>query len=270
VTSKRLRTASHWVTRPARLAPLPVLAGSGRGLRVRFGESTLRRVVRTCERDVEAALLGVLAPGDVVYDVGANIGWYTLLAARRVGPAGRVLAFEPGLANARYVQRNAASNGLANVTVVAAAVGEEDGWATFLDKGSLEGRLEAAEGDGDAHARRRAARSRITHARLPVPVLSLDAWIAATGQPPPDVVKLDVEGAEVAALRGMRATLREAAPTLVIELHATCAEVADLLDEAGYEHRPLERDVPTREAPGWAHVLASPQGASGANAVASA
>jgi FkbM family methyltransferase len=255
--SKRIRTASHWLTRPARHAALPVLRGSGRGLRVRFGESTLRRVLRTCERDVERTFLGLLSPGDVVYDIGANIGWYTLLAARRVGPAGRVLAFEPSLANARYVQRNAASNGLANVTVVPAAVTDRDGWATFLDNGSLEGRLE--KDDDDAQAARRAARGRKSHGTLPVPVLALDTWIAATGQAPPSVVKIDVEGAEIGALRGMGETLRSAGPTLVIELHATRTAVADLLDEAGYDHRPIERDVPTREAPGWAHLLASPR-----------
>ncbi|HYM46480.1 MAG TPA: FkbM family methyltransferase [Solirubrobacteraceae bacterium] len=234
-----------------------MLKGNGRGLRVRVGESALSRIVRNGERAVEDAFLDLLRPGDVVYDIGANIGWYTLLAARRVGPTGRVVAFEPGLANASCVQRNAAINGLANVTVVPAAVSDQDGWATFLDNGSLMSRLD--KDDDAAQAKRRAAKNQDSRGKIPVPVLALDTWIGQTGQAPPNVVKIDIEGAEIGALRGMRETLRAAAPTLIVELHATRTAVADLLDEANYEHRPIECDTPTREAPGWAHILASPR-----------
>ncbi len=197
------------------------------------------RLISTIEGEVESALLGLLRPGETVYDVGANIGWFTLLAARQVGPSGRVVAFEPSLANAAYCKSNAAGNGLGNITVIPAAVGDRDGWASFADDTSLKGRLSDEGGDE-------------------VPILSLDTWLSETGQAPPQVIKMDIEGAECAALRGMGETLRTRRPTLIIELHGTNAEVADLLDAAGYEHRPIDHGGSTRNAPWWVHVLATP------------
>lgn len=253
----RVRAVQRRLTAPARRMPLPVLVGSGRGLRVRVGESNIRVAARG-EPAVEHAFLGLLSPGDVVYDVGANIGWYSLLAARRVGPQGSVVAFEPSLQNALYAHQNAIANGLANMTVVPAALTDEDGWLAFLDKGSLEGRLE--KDDSEAQAQRRAQRELRVRGRTIVPVARLDSWLERTGSRPPNVVKIDVEGAEVGVLRGMRETLASAAPTLIVELHGTREEVADELDRAGYEHRSIERDLPTRQAPWWAHVIARPPG----------
>ena len=253
---KIVRTGMHVLTQPVRRTALPVIKGAGRGLRVRFGESTLSRTIRTGEGAVEDSLLSLLRPGDVVYDIGANIGWYSLLAARTVGPSGTVLAFEPDLANADLVKRNAASNRFANVTVVPAAVSDQDGWATFLDKGSLMGRLD--KDDDDAQAKRRASRDQRVNGSSPVPVISLDTWIRATGQPAPTMIKVDIEGAEIGALRGMADTLRTARPTLIIELHGTRDAVLDLLDSFDYGHEAIDWDGPTREAPWWVHVLARP------------
>src|SRR5262249_35462499 len=152
------------------------------------------------ERDFEDAFLAAVRPGHTVYDLGANVGWFSLLAGRRVGAGGRVVAFEPDLQNAALAERNAARNGLANVTVVPAAVGDRDGWASFRQEASIKGRLD--EGGG-----------------LPVPLVSLDGWIESGRDAPPDVVKIDVEGAELGVLRGMERTLRELSPTLFVELH---------------------------------------------------
>lgn len=234
-----------------------MLAGAGRGLRVRFGESSLIRIFRTLEGRVESAILSELGPGDVFYDVGANVGWFSLLAARAVGPGGRVLAFEPSFANAALVQENAAVNRLDNVTVVCAALTDADGWLTFLDKGNLQGRLD--KDDFAAQAEFRAGRNLKIQARVPVPVARLDSWLEQTGEPPPGLVKIDVEGAELGVLRGMAETLRSAGPTLVIELHRTQREVADFLDEAGYEHTPIEHPGrATRDVPPLCHILARP------------
>jgi FkbM family methyltransferase len=237
--------------------PLPVLSGSGRGLRFRFGESNLSRAVRPAEVLVENELLAALAPGAVLYDIGANIGWYTVLAARHVGAAGQVIAFEPGLENAALVTGNASINRLSNVTVVPAAVSDQDGWATFLEKGSLQGRLD--KDDDEEQAKRHAERKHRFHRAKAVPVLALDTWIADTGQAPPSVIKIDIEGGEIGALRGMKETLAAGGPTLIIELHATRDAVLDLLDSFGYEHRAIDSDGPTREAHWNAHVLARPR-----------
>jgi len=233
------REAFARLSGPARNAALPVLFGNGRGLKVRTGPSTLMRLVSSVEKEVESVLLDQVIPGQTVYDVGANIGWFSLLAARKVGPSGRVVAFEPSIANASFATKNAVSNGFDDLLVVPAAVSDEDGWATFSNETSLKGKLSASGG-------------------VRVPVLSLDHWIAQTGERPPQVVKIDVEGAEGSALRGMRETLREHRPTLIIELHDTGGEVADFLDDVGYSHQPIDHGAPTREAPWWVHVLATP------------
>jgi FkbM family methyltransferase len=252
----RMRSVQHRLTQPVRRSAVPVLSGSGRGLRVRFGESTLIRALKTVEGRVETAILGELGEGQVFYDIGANIGWYSLLAARAVGPGGSVLAFEPSLSNASLTQHNAAVNRFSNVTVVCAGLTDKDGWVTFLDKGNLQGRLD--KDDFDAQTEWRAKRDQRIQGRIPVPVAKLDSWLEQTRERPPDVVKIDVEGAEVGVLRGMSETIRRSRPTLVIELHRTNGEVADFLDGAGYEHATIEYAVPTREAPPLAHVLARP------------
>jgi FkbM family methyltransferase len=257
-----VRAAQKRLTRPARRAALPILVGAGRGLRVRFDDSALTRAISRAEVPVEEAFLSLLQPGAVVYDVGANIGWYSLLAARAVGPTGKVIAFEPSVRNAALVQANATTNKLANVTTIPAAVTDEDGWATFLDKGSLEGRLE--KDDTEAQARRRERHQQEPLGSFVVPVLSLDSWIARSGVARPNVVKIDVEGAEVGVIRGMTETLRSARPTLIIELHGTQGEVADALDAVGYEHAPIDAQASTREGPWWAHVLARPPAATAA------
>jgi FkbM family methyltransferase len=166
-----------------------------------------------------------------------------------------VIAFEPSLENAHIAQANAAANGMGNVTVVAGALADTDGWLSFVAEGSLEGRLELYDPNPGAERPAVGGRGRL---RTLVPVASLDSWLGLTGQPAPTLVKIDVEGAEVGVLRGMVNTLASARPSLIIELHGTREEVADLLDAAGYEHRAIEVDVPTRQAPWWAHVLARP------------
>jgi FkbM family methyltransferase len=254
--NQRRRLTSHWLTDVIRRTPLPVVKGNGRGLRVRFGDSNVSRIVRVIEGEAEDSFLEHVHYGDVVYDLGANIGWYSLLAARRVGPGGHVIAFEPSITNAAYVAWNAAANSFPNVSVVAAAVSDRDGWAVFLDKGPLMSRLD--KDDDEAQARRRAARGAAVRARRIVPVLSLDTWIAQAEQPPPTLIKIDIEGAEIGALRGMSETLRSARPTLIIELHGTRRAVIELLDGFDYEYRAIERDVPLSES--WrTHLLAQPR-----------
>jgi FkbM family methyltransferase len=252
-----LRAIEKTLTRPARRRALPILRGAGRGLRIRVGDSALTRTVWTSELRVEAALLALLHPGDVFYDIGANIGWYSLLAARAVGHSGKVIAFEPNLPNAVLLQKNVATNRLGNVTVIPAAVTYQNGWATFLDHGSLIGHL--SKDDSEAQANRSAGRTESHMGSSVVPVVALDSWIAEGTQKPPKVLKIDVEGAEVGVLRGMTEMLQLVRPTLIIELHDTHTEVAEVLDSVGYRHALVESQEPTHEERWGAHLLAQPQ-----------
>jgi FkbM family methyltransferase len=223
---------------------------------VRAGDSTIR-VLSRGEPKVEAAFLDLLSPGDVVYDLGANIGWYSLLAARAVGVDGRVLAFEPSVQNAALAEINARQNGFDNVMVIPAAVTDEDGWMTFQQRGSLMGRL--VKEDSLAQAERRAKRDGKVRGETIVPITRLDAWIEATGQPAPDIVKIDVEGAEAGVLRGMTHTLARARPRLIVELHGTRREITQLLDSLEYEHVGVGRDGGGGDASSPTHLLARPR-----------
>ncbi|MBM4131991.1 FkbM family methyltransferase, partial [bacterium] len=206
-----------------RWRPPRVAAGPARGLRLDPGAGDPDAVTGRYEAPVQAVVAAELRAGDVVLDVGANIGFLTVLAARLVGPAGRVVAFEPVPANARLVRRNAALNGQRQVQVVEAAAGDHDGTATLV----------LARHAGGA-ALQGAARPPDACGALSVPIVTLDAWLAGHGASLPGpvrLVKIDVEGAEAAVLRGAAALLGEQRPLVLLEVDAGTAAGA----EAKYE-----------------------------------
>jgi FkbM family methyltransferase len=159
----------------------------------------------TYEPGLLAALEDELRAGDVVLDVGAHVGVHALTAARRLRAlgGGRVIAFEPTPDSAAAAGAAAARNGLA-VEVVRAALGEADGEVELRGDPrypSHDAGVRSQFGEGDVLAR--------------APVTTFDAWAKRTGLDRLDVVKVDVEGAEILALRGMRATLTRLKPRLL-------------------------------------------------------
>jgi FkbM family methyltransferase len=237
----------------ARRAP-KVRSGPGRGLRIGRAEASADYSHGTNELAVQTALADVLRPGDVFFDVGANVGFFAMLAARIVGPTGSALAFEPVPANVAQVRANARRNQLDNVTVFELAVGAADGTATL----SL-----AAHPGGAALAS--AAPPPDPIGSIVVAVASIDALLAAGRVPPPDVVKIDVEGAEEDVLRGMATTLQEHRPVVLCEIDdRTQSALADKrlatagrLEQAGYEIRWLD---PSYDGNEWLveHFIATP------------
>jgi FkbM family methyltransferase len=134
-----------------------------------------------------------LEPGMTVLDIGAHIGYFTLLAARAVGPAGRVYAFESDPSNFRYLEHNVALNGMGDiVTAVSKAVTETSGTRSFFpnDKNSL---LSSLFTDGAADD------------RLTVECTTVDDYLDRDARV--GVIKIDVEGGELHVLRGMTETL---------------------------------------------------------------
>jgi FkbM family methyltransferase len=139
----------------------------------------------------------VVKPGTVVIDVGAHVGYYALLAARQVGPQGKVYAFEPEPANYALLLKNIELNGYGNIVAAGEAVSNRVGPATlFLT------RLDSG-------------RHSTYHHGLPekgsvaVETTTLDAFLEAEGWPKVDLVKVDVEGAEWDVLEGMEQLLRK-------------------------------------------------------------
>ncbi|HEV7862439.1 MAG TPA: FkbM family methyltransferase [Acidimicrobiia bacterium] len=150
------------------------------------------------QRDLAALLRRRLAPDAVVADVGAHIGVVTVLLAG-LCPKGHVYAFEPVAENHTHLAANVAANGLENVTVQRAALFDTDGEiALEYDAGYPGG---SHVGDGGAAA----------------PSLRLDTWARVEGLDRLDLVKLDVEGVELAVLDGAGETLRRLRPDLVVE-----------------------------------------------------
>jgi FkbM family methyltransferase len=153
-----------------------------------------------------AALKRHARDGATVLDVGANVGAYTLLFARSVGDEGHVYAFEPAAASRAGLERHLSINGLTGrVTVRPEAISDRAGSVPFIDAGT--------------HGDNRLVPVATAETRS-VPSLSIDEFCEASGLSP-DVIKIDVEGAELAALRGARRTIagRGAALTLFVELH---------------------------------------------------
>ncbi|MFP5363774.1 MAG: FkbM family methyltransferase [Thermoleophilia bacterium] len=241
-----LARASHWYGR----APVPIAGGLGHLLQVSTADLPLDHahaglIVRgTLEPPVQEALRRLLAPGAVFYDVGANVGFFTILGARLVGPQGRVVAFEPVPECARAVARNIALNGFAHASVREQAVGAAAGSARLLVVGEASWSHLASTG-----------RHADVRDEIDVRVVSIDDLVGTGEIPPPDVLKIDTEGAELQAVEGMRATIAANRPAIVCELHDTNAEFCALMDELGYVTTNLDGPQPVAEA-GPVHALA--------------
>ena len=104
-----------------------IAKGLGKGLRFNAGNSNGGYLLGTSEPDVQEALAKLLKPGMVFFDIGANVGYLTILAARLVGPSGSVVAFDPVPDHAACIRRNAAMNRFEHVSVRPEAIGGENG-----------------------------------------------------------------------------------------------------------------------------------------------
>lgn len=159
------------------------------------------------EAPVLERVLARLPEGAAVYDVGANVGLYTIFLAKKAGPQGAVVSFEPDGTNYSHLVENVSLNGLATVTCVQSALGEKAG----------EGRL--AQGDIIGNY------SLLTEPEpglraTSVAIVSGDVYAEEKGLPVPYLLKVDVEGFEYAVLQGLRRTLRNAAcRAILIEVH---------------------------------------------------
>lgn len=189
--------------------------------------------------DHEGFMLGALQRlirrEDVVYDVGANIGLYSRFIVQCFHAA-HVFAFEPFESNRRLLQENVeAGDCKGHVTVIPCAIGERDGLADFQvdDLTSNTGRLDAVAHGAPSESRRQyGLRPVVTR----VPIHRIDTLIESKGIAVPDVVKIDVEGAEAMALRGACHLLSTHKPRLVVELHGAevSCQVLDMLWRCGY------------------------------------
>lgn len=241
---------------PKGLNEVEIAAGILRGMRMSLDLQTEKDYwLGTYEPDLQDAARQLIQPGMTIYDVGANIGYISLIAARLAGESGKVFSFEALPKNIERLKSNVQLNKMGGqINVVHSAVMDKTGEAVFLAHES--GAMGKAQGS--------AGREAHYAAELRVPAVALDDFVYRDGNLPPRVVKMDIEGGEEMALRGMRRILKESRPVLMIELHGKEAarQVWEILTGVGYTIHTMSRGMPKvnslNELDWKAYIVAKP------------
>jgi len=202
---------------------VPVLMGSLRGTRWIVGSAIHRCWLGFYEYEKQRLVAREVQPHTVFYDLGAHVGFYSLLASQLVGN-GRVFAFEPVPNNVSYLKRHLALNQVENVEVLELAVSDENSFAQFeLEETSFMGQLSSKGG-------------------LSVRTATLDSLINEGMILPPDYIKMDIEGTELLALRGAKESIQRYRPVIFLATHGTAVHdgCCRLLESWGYDYRVLQ------------------------------
>lgn len=194
------------------------------------------------EVEMKHCLKSLIRSGMTVFDVGAHVGYYTLMAARLVGPSGRVYAFEAEPENYAILKRNIELNGYTNVTCIPHAVSNRSGIVS----------LHVSRQGNDRHTIIGESQTMSLSTTLRVNSVTLDDFAASVGWPTVDVIKMDIEGAEPLAIDGMSELLgRSPHLNLVVEfapelLRAGGADPTTFLNDLkdlGFIITPVETDL---------------------------
>lgn len=179
------------------------------------------------ESDIRKLMDLIVHKNMVVYDVGANVGIFSVLSLSKIGEGGLVCAFEPEETNFQCLKRTKQINNFQNLEIEAMCVGEKSGIQWFDRRGgAFSGRLtdHVAPDAGNL---------------VPVSVVSLDDYVFKPGGRAPDLVKIDVEGNELKVVKGMERLLIQRRPMIVLELHASLdprvLEIYHLLSAQNYD-----------------------------------
>ena len=237
-----------------------VAAGLGAGLKVSLNLQAEKDFwLGTYETDLQQAARDWVKSGDTVYDVGANIGYVSLLLSRVNGPDGLVIAFEALPANLERINLHKGLNNLATrLEIEAMAVVYRSGPVQFQVHNSI----------GMGKAAGSAGRDEAYEQSLDVTGIALDDYVFEKGRPKPDLIKVDIEGGEVLALPGMARILAEVRPVLFLELHGQVAAETtwNIFAQHNYRLREMAPGYPEIEHlddMGWkAYVIAEPKAAS--------
>lgn len=239
---QRLRVAASHLTVPDSQVQIVHTRTQGFDLLVRANEDVGRAIhyARSFEPHETDFVRRALTPASICLDVGANVGYFTMLMAS-VATSGHVHGFEPLPLNAALVTASAALNGFPNITLTQAAVGSEPGTVEFVEA------VDSAYSSIHDTGRKGVGR------RFEVPVVTLDAYLAAHHVGPVDLLKVDVEGAEGLVVDGAAGLLgdRTRRPTtILIELFqpnldgfgTSVAAIVATLVRHGYEASVLDRE----------------------------
>jgi FkbM family methyltransferase len=228
--------------------------GVAQGLKFNAGESCPELALGTYEIPIQKIFAQHLKAGDTFYDIGANVGFFSIIAAKLVGDTGKVYAFEPGEGNAQSVRHNAELNNFSQIEVIAKAVSDRSGAGQLLlAKYSGGHTLAVADAPPDLAG------------EVTVDLVSIDDLIAQNKIQPPNFVKVDVEGAELDVLKGMIETIKTYQPTVIYEIddgdrvvyERKYRALADFFERLNYRVTQIENSYDTID---WCvgHAIATP------------
>lgn len=198
---------------------LPVLRGPAKGLRFRLDLQNRMETayfLGTYESTIVKKIAHICQKGWTVWDCGTYLGFYTVLFAKLVGPEGRVVAFEPDPRNMLRTRENVALNKFNNVQFIHAAIGAPVGEIEFILSDNTNSHIPGSYVGATAEEYAKIER---VDALIRVPCLSLDEAFLNRDIPRPQLIKLDIEGAEKEALQHAHRITSEAKPLIVLELH---------------------------------------------------
>jgi FkbM family methyltransferase len=213
---------------PLKLIPnktvLPILQGPLKGKRWIKGSGTNGCWLGTYELDKQVLFSKYIKPGMIVFDVGANVGLYSLLASVLTGVKGKVFSFEPLPTNIFYLNSHIELNGLKNVSVSDKAISDKVSKVRFNFGDNRSSGHISIKGE------------------IEVETTSLDEFIKA-GNPLPDLIKMDIEGAEFDALVGAKELLKNKRPVIFLATHSNelRAKCLKLLAECGYSVATIDK-----------------------------
>jgi len=219
----------------------PVIFGPLRGARFVLGTLSgecggVSVYFNAVEPQQTSALVNTLNRGQVFFDIGANVGYYSILASRLVGMQGSVIAIEPVIRNLFQLYKHTILNKANNVTILPAAC------ADSLSLSAFSSGINYSEGHlvGENANKGKGFRNVVSV----VPTVTVDAVVKELDVFP-DVIKIDVEGAEYLVLKGARATLLRARPRIFLSVHSeslrsTCLEYLEVFGYTFEELAPSE------------------------------
>lgn len=225
--SVKFRHATKWLLSPLMLR---IRSGPLAGRKWK-ASSGIRFIKGTYEPKNVEAIQKTVKEGDIAYDVGAHVGYFSVLMGDIVGGGGKVIAFEPRGLNLGYLQKHVSVNHCGNIEIVPKALGDRTGHA----------RLETRTGSGTGYISESGDED--------VEITSIDELVESGALPPPTFLKIDVEGGEMAVLRGARKVIERQRPRMILATHgdAIDAECRALLSEWHYDLQDIDHAAGTKE-----------------------
>ena len=249
---------------------LTVKHGFATGVKFNAGAYNPDTSLGTYEMPVQKALSQYLKSEDIFYDIGANVGFFTILGAKRVDSSGHVYAFEPEAKNATTLRRNAKLNNFTNVTVIEKAVSRTTGsgklcLTEYCGSHTLASDEQKLIDNPSQQLEAELPTFLQVKERVTVNTVSIDDLLRDNKIKPPTLIKIDVEGAEIEVLEGMSQTLKKWQPIVIYEvddenqdgLLKKRKQVDDFLLSYGYKIEPL---APSYLGISWnvGHAIAIP------------